>query len=422
MVIFCVLLFSKLFFYLPGVSQSVLQILLPLFILFALKFVFVNYLVKTVFLRDDSQRITNLAPYYVISYFSFFFDCFLGLVACVSRVWQTTIISLIRLPRLDKSMFNKEDDLLMRRLDKGHLAYLNYVRMEHWYNNPVLNGFCEMLIESMLYSQIYRAKYTAMASSCIISKKDSVDGIVGLMAIHQTKPLLQNQYSITRIITTQPSKEFHPRKFLKTRFQHRPVVTEAIEVLNTNNEINNENNYYNESDDTFDDVFEVNDDSMTNGLAADISKPNYDIKTGNSDFKFESFLRLRNIFYLCLMLKKNPSLRMYRRHYLEEIRKREAAQFHKVQTSSQFFSENLERLLIKIKAKNRASSSKKQLVQPYETSTTNTNANDTDDELNNETVNFTLGNKPNSNRNRMSRKNVYESDLIKSKRKRNSSH
>ena len=169
-VILSVVLFSKIFYYLPGVSQTMLQILLPVFILVSFKFLFINFLIRAVFLRDDAQRITNLAPYYVITYFNFFFDCFLGLVACMSRIWQTTVISLIRLPRLDKSMFNREDDLLMRRLDKGHLAYLNYVRMEHWYNNPVLTGFCEMLIESMLYSQIYRAKYDSMAKSSITHK------------------------------------------------------------------------------------------------------------------------------------------------------------------------------------------------------------------------------------------------------------
>ncbi len=57
--------------------------------------------------------------------------------------------------------------LLLRRLDKGHLAYINFVRMEHWYNNPVLNGFCEMMIESMLYSQIYKKKLELAAMSTI---------------------------------------------------------------------------------------------------------------------------------------------------------------------------------------------------------------------------------------------------------------
>lgn len=163
--VFCVVVIFKVFYYLPGAMQASLNLFLPIVILFAFKFVSIKYLVRTIFLRRDQQRITNLAPYYVITYFNFFFDCFLGLVACMSRIWQTTVISMICLPRLDKSMFNTENDLLLRRLDKGHLAYLNYVRMEHWYNNPILNGFCEMLLESMFYSQIYRQKYYFMTYS-----------------------------------------------------------------------------------------------------------------------------------------------------------------------------------------------------------------------------------------------------------------
>lgn len=165
LVVFAVVVVCKVFYYLPGATQTTINLFLPIFILFTFKFVSIKYLVRTIFLRRDQQRITNLAPYYVISYFNFFFDCFLGLLACASRIWQTTIISMIRLPRLDKSMFNREDDLLMRRLDKGHLAYLNYVRMEHWYNNPILNGFCEMLLESMFYSQIYKQKFIFMTYS-----------------------------------------------------------------------------------------------------------------------------------------------------------------------------------------------------------------------------------------------------------------
>ena len=58
------------------------------------------------------------------------------------------------LTRIDTSMFNRDSDFLIRRLDKGYLAYSNYIKMEHWYNNPIVNGFCEMLIESMIYSKL----------------------------------------------------------------------------------------------------------------------------------------------------------------------------------------------------------------------------------------------------------------------------
>ena len=143
--------------------QTSSQIIIPLLILVALKFVVIQLATRIIFLREDGQRITNLTPYYTITYFNFFFDCFPGLIACMSRIWQTTIVSLLTLPRIDKSMFNRDSDIIMRRLDKGHLAYINYVRMEHWYNNAVVNGFCEMLIESMLYSQIYKRKFEIQA-------------------------------------------------------------------------------------------------------------------------------------------------------------------------------------------------------------------------------------------------------------------
>ena len=122
-VFFCCTIFIKLLFYFPKVLQTSSQIILPLVILVSLKLVVIQLATKIIFLREDGQRITNLAPYYTISYFNFFFDCFLGLVACMSRIWQTTVISLLTLPRLDKSMFNKDNDIIMRRLDKGNLLY-----------------------------------------------------------------------------------------------------------------------------------------------------------------------------------------------------------------------------------------------------------------------------------------------------------
>jgi hypothetical protein len=42
------------------------------------------------------------------------------------------------------------------------------------------------------------------------------------------------------------------------------------------------------------------------------------IKKGNEHFKYSSFLRLRNLIFLCLLLKKNPTLRKFRYHYLKE--------------------------------------------------------------------------------------------------------
>jgi hypothetical protein len=131
-ILFIIVIVFKFLFYFPQVLSMSTQIFLPLFILILLKLLSVKFLTRTVFLdtKDNTRRMTNLTPYYTMVYFNFFFDCFLGFVECLNRIWQTTIVSLFFLPRLDISMFDEKNKLLLQQLDKGHLAYINFVHME----------------------------------------------------------------------------------------------------------------------------------------------------------------------------------------------------------------------------------------------------------------------------------------------------
>lgn len=156
--LFVILMVIKFCYLFPNIVYSVSQLVLPLVIMVILKLIIVQFMTKFIFLKRNSYRISRSVPYHTIAYFNFFFDCFLGLVACMSRVWLTNFISLVTLARLDVSVFNKDGIFIVRRLDKGYTSYINYVRMEHWYNNPVVNGFCEMLIESMLESKLAKRK------------------------------------------------------------------------------------------------------------------------------------------------------------------------------------------------------------------------------------------------------------------------
>ena len=290
-VVFCFVILFKLTFYFPKLLQYASQVLLPLIILVSLKLISLKLATRIIFLREDTQRITNLAPYYTISYFNFFFDCFLGLVACMSRVWQTTVVSLISIPRLDKSMFNKDSDLIMRRLDKGHLAYLNYVRMEHWYNNPVANGFCEILIESMLYSQIYKVKFTLKATQSISIIAGENEG--------KSRLVLERAVS-----------------------QHTQMS--SISVTETL----------------------INSPSLFRSISTDPPQP---IKSANKYFQYSSFLRLRNMMYLCLLLKSNPSLRKLRYHYLVRL-SQTIKPAVEVQTFGQFWDKKIGKRIEKIRS------------------------------------------------------------------------
>lgn len=241
-----VMITVKILFYLSKTFQMLLQIFFPIIILFVLKSTFLRFLVRWVLLKSDRQRIVNIAPYFLISYFNFFFDCFLGLFACISRVWKTTLISIIYLPRLDKSMFDKENEFLIRNIDKGHLAYINQVRMEHWYNNNILNGFCEILIESMFFSQFYRDNL----------KKKSIE-----------------MFSLKK----------------KTKF--------------------------------------------------DINK-----------FNYQSYLRLRNLIFLYLLLKKNSFLIKYRYAFLHNLRfeSQKNPKFSKTESAKEFLNSRLNKIICKL--------------------------------------------------------------------------
>jgi hypothetical protein len=315
---FLVIVLFKLLYYLEGLLSQASQIFIPLIILVSLKFIIIKFMTKAIFLREDNQRITNLTPYYTVSYFNFFFDCFLGLIACASRIWQTTIISLITLPRLDKSMFNKDSDLIMKRLDKGHLAYMNFVRMEHWYNNPVLSGFCEMIIESMLLSQIYREKYEILAKSKITLKP-----LKNTSSSDEIAPKFQIKRSISK---NNQTSEHTVSKTVKDNFllKHFNRLKESRRASKIGGEEkdNEKTNEYNQ-------VIEFK---------------------GNQDFKFSSFLRLRNLFYLCLLLRRNPSLKKLRYHYLVAETASRRLKQERVESFHEFYNKKLVKNIDKIKS------------------------------------------------------------------------
>lgn len=136
------------------------------------------------------------------------------------RAWAANVLSVLTLARIDICMFNQESSRWIRELDYAYLAYINYVRMEHEFNNPVVNGFCEILIDSMLTTK---------------AKRDEIEGL------------------------------------------------SKVENFNWN--------------------------SKSTGKV---------IKKSNQNFKFESFLRLRNLVFLYSLLKLNPKLKEFRHKRINE--------------------------------------------------------------------------------------------------------
>jgi hypothetical protein len=221
--IFLFILFIKFFYYFPNIIYSFSQVLLPIIILLTFKYVILKVMTNSLFLKSGHYRIKNSVAYHIMSYFNFFFDCFLGLLSCMSRVWLSNLISIMYLTRIDTSMFNRDSDFLIRRLDKGYLAYSNYIKMEHWYNNPIVNGFCEMLIESMIYSKLNKKNSKTKTKRIIRFDDENTENINNLNFNYKSYKRLRNLFFLLILL--------NKKKILK---QHRYHSFE--------NEINSEKN------------------------------------------------------------------------------------------------------------------------------------------------------------------------------------
>lgn len=171
----------------------------------------------------------------------------------MSRIWLNNVLSVLTLTRIDISVFNHESLFLIRRLDKAYLAYISYIRMEHIYNNPILNGFCDMMVDSMIQSNRLRESLNRL-----ILEQDRMRHYESL-----PRPIYQRPTSL---------QIDHTYIFIKDVKRHQPVPR----------------------------------------------------------FNYDSLIRLRNILYLCLLLKRNPTLAKLRFRNLKHINKplQETAEFH----------------------------------------------------------------------------------------------
>ena len=186
--IFILILFFKIVWNFPLIWDRTTQLFLPLIVMVLFKLVFIRIVMcATIECQGNNYRIKNLTAYFTLSYFNFFFDCFLGFMSCINRIWQTSIISCLYVSRLDVSIFNDNNEIIIQHLDKGHLAYVNFAYMEHLYNNSVLNGFCDVLIELFFKSRVEPIDHTKQNYTA----KRRLNSMIYLYYVLKTFPLLR---------------------------------------------------------------------------------------------------------------------------------------------------------------------------------------------------------------------------------------
>lgn len=135
-----------------GIRNTLLRGTFQLFIIPIVYLVIESLLVRRVFTEPNrlSYWIQNIGIYHIVSYFMFFLNLLLGTVSCLFTSFIGFAINLSSLGRLDICRLDPTHYLSM---DSGHQVYLSYLKIESMYKNPVMQCFCQILLEQE--SEIY---------------------------------------------------------------------------------------------------------------------------------------------------------------------------------------------------------------------------------------------------------------------------
>ncbi len=98
--------------------------------------------------HEESHLFTleNRHAYFLFIYFNFFFDCFLGILSCIIRLFKSMIALVIYMPRLDYSTFGRS----LENADNGYTAYTSYIYVEAMHTHPILITFTQMIYMNIL--------------------------------------------------------------------------------------------------------------------------------------------------------------------------------------------------------------------------------------------------------------------------------
>ncbi|XP_060070864.1 receptor for retinol uptake stra6-like [Ylistrum balloti] len=91
--------------------------------------------------RGEFLALNNRRLFFVVVYFMFFYNIFLGLVSCLLRILKAIAIGAFFLPRLDHSTLPRR----FQWFDPGFAAYCGFMYVESEHTNPVAITFIKML-------------------------------------------------------------------------------------------------------------------------------------------------------------------------------------------------------------------------------------------------------------------------------------
>lgn len=136
-------------------------------IFFLFQLLFVRLLCKLLFIQNSHfLALRNLRLYYTFSYFSFFFDCFLGFLMCLSRISKGFLCTLIFFARLDYSAYGRGLELY----DSSYAAYVSFFHIERNQRHPVLNVFIDLIRQRLIDKRRLKLKQMEDSTSAELAR------------------------------------------------------------------------------------------------------------------------------------------------------------------------------------------------------------------------------------------------------------
>ena len=102
--------------------------LVPFIAVLIVKTLVNKYTAKYIFLNRRSKilALENFRAFNVFLYFSFFFDCFMGLISAIIRLIKAIVAAIVMMPRISYSFLGRH----LEKHDNGYSCYVGFLHME----------------------------------------------------------------------------------------------------------------------------------------------------------------------------------------------------------------------------------------------------------------------------------------------------
>nr|XP_020860145.1 stimulated by retinoic acid gene 6 protein-like isoform X4 [Phascolarctos cinereus] len=180
----------------------------------------------------DKQKplaLNNRKAFHNFNYFLFFYNVLLGLGACLFRLFVSCILGTWLIARIDRTIMQNGYEAA----DMGFQAWIGMLFVDHYHTNPVLVGFCHILLMRNNERKLQKSTpYWHLNHSSASSEPVSQERISG----PQEKPPLSKEIILDK---AQPSKETDSLTNASSGYSSKEDAT-SISAVSTRSESNEE--------------------------------------------------------------------------------------------------------------------------------------------------------------------------------------